>query len=135
MTVLAVDFDPLVVRLARAQGLRVVYGDASDPERLQSLPLAAVRWVVVTLPGLERGLTHDDPRRAILQSLRAAGLAGRVAVVARSAEEESELARLGADIVLVPFEDAADRAVELLLGETAPAAAGGTRMRAPARGL
>jgi Kef-type K+ transport system membrane component KefB len=133
MTVLAVDFDPLVVRLARAQGLRVVYGDASDPERLQSLPLAAARWVVVTLPGLERGLTHDDPRRAILQSLRAAGFAGRVAVVARSAEEESELARLGADIVLVPFEDAADRAVELLLEEALPTLPGGASVAAVAR--
>lgn len=125
-TVLAMDFDPRVVRLARRKGLRVAYGDASDPERLATLPLSTARWVVVTLPGLDRGLTHDDPRKAILQALRAAGFSGRVAVVARSADEETELARLGADIVLVPFEDAADRAVELLLDEAAPVARGPT---------
>lgn len=121
LAVLAVDFDPLVVRLARREGIRIVFGDASDPERLASLPLASARWVVVTLPGFERGLTHEDPRKAVLQALRATGFAGRIAVVARSEEEEAELARLGADVVLVPFEDAADRAVELLLGTAEPA--------------
>ncbi len=117
LSVLAVDFDPTVVRIARRQGLSVVYGDASDPERLTQLPLAAARWVVITVPGLARGLTHEDPRKAILQALRAAGFAGRIAVAARSREEEAELARLGADLVLAPFEDAADRAVELILAE------------------
>ncbi|MCS6780447.1 MAG: cation:proton antiporter [Geminicoccaceae bacterium] len=120
LAVLAVDFDPLVVRLARRQGLEVVFGDASDPERLASLPLATARWVVVALPGLERGLTHEDPRKAVLQALRATGFAGKIAVVARSEQEESELARLGADVVLVPFEDAADRAVELLVAASEP---------------
>lgn len=117
LSVLALDFDPTVVRFGIQQGIVVVYGDASDPERLTQLPLSTARWVIVTVPGLARGLTHEDPRKAILQALRTAGFAGRIAVAARSREEETELSRLGADLVLAPFEDAADRAVERILAE------------------
>jgi hypothetical protein len=113
--VLAVDFDSTVVRAARREGTAVVYGDASDPELLAHLPLSRTDWVVITVPGVEQGLTHEDPRRAVLQGLRAIGFTGRIAAVARNEDEARELARLGADRILSPFEDAADRAVELLL--------------------
>ncbi len=128
LSVLALDFDPTVARFGRHQGFVVVYGDASDPERLAQLPLSTARWVVVTVPGLARGLTHEDPRKAILQALRAAGFDGRIAVAARSRAEETELARLGADLVLAPFEDAADRAVELILGEAGPSSGRSDRL-------
>lgn len=121
LTVLALDFDPSVVRLPSRERIAILFGDASDPERLAQLPLATAQWVVITVPGLAPGLTHEDPRKAILQALRALGFTGRIAVTARSPDEEGEFARLGADLVFAPFDDAADRAVELLLGQPAPA--------------
>lgn len=119
---LAIDFDPTVVHALRQRHRRIVYGDASDPELLTHLPLAQASWVVVTVPGVEPGLTHEDPRRGVLQSLRAIGFAGRIAVVARHEGEADELRRRGADLVFSPFEDAADRAVERLLAASAPPA-------------
>ncbi len=133
LRILAIDFDPTVVRRAAQLGLDVVYGDASDPEFLVHLPFRAARWVVLTVPGIERGLTHDDPRRATLQALRTAGFAGQIAVTARSEEEVAELRRLGAELVLSPFDDAADRAVELLLQPQRPEPRDDRLATAPAR--
>jgi predicted Kef-type K+ transport protein/voltage-gated potassium channel Kch len=152
--VLAVDFDPTVVRAARREGTAVVYGDASDPELLAHLPLSrtdwvvitvpgveqtrggphtrAPNWVVITVPGVEQRLTHEDPRRAVLQGLRAIGFTGRIAAVARNEDEARELARLGADRILSPFEDAADRrgAAPQRVGD-GPDRAGALSSRAP----
>lgn len=113
---LAVDFDPTLVRRQQQLGFPLVYGDASDPAFLAQLPLHETRWVILTLPGLERGPTHEDPRVSALQSLRSLGFAGKIAVTARRDEEMAELRTLGADLVLSPFEDAADRAAELITG-------------------
>ncbi len=112
--VLCVDFNPAELRAARAKGLAVAYGDASDPEFIADLPLSDVKWVVAAMPSHATGVTHDDPRLALLQGLRAAGYAGEVAVVARSAIEKQALLAAGATLAFEPFDDAADRAVDLM---------------------
>jgi len=62
------------------------------------------------------GLSHEDARTTLIQLTRAAGFPGRVGVTSHSASDTKVLFNAGADMVLEPFQDAADRAVELLCG-------------------
>jgi len=114
--VLGVDFNPLAVRRWRELGLDAEYGDAGEPEFVKDLPLAKAQWVVSTVPVLATGLTHEDPRNTLIQLIRMAGFRGRIAVTSHHKRDTEQLFNAGAYIVLEPFQDAADRAVELLCG-------------------
>ena len=114
LRVLGVDFDPEAVRDWHRAGLRAVYGDATDPELLASLPLAQAGWAVSSIPGVAAGLTHDDHRLALIAGLREHQFRGHIAVTAHAAGEVEELRARGADLVLLPFQDAAERAAELI---------------------
>jgi SAM-dependent methyltransferase len=116
LRVLGVDFSPEAVRHARAEGYDAVFGDASDPEFLAHLPLRSADWLVLSVPEHETGLTHDDPRRAVLRAARDVGFAGRVAVAAQSEATAARLERAGADLVLMPYRDAAVAAARMILG-------------------
>ncbi|NEX45686.1 cation:proton antiporter [Pseudotabrizicola algicola] len=119
LSVLGVDFNPQAVARWRALGLEAEFGDASDAEFVAELPLAAARWVVSTVPIHPTGLSHEDARLTLLQSVRGAGFAGRIAAASHGAAETDQLRHAGADTVLEPFQDAADRAVDLLCGAIA----------------
>jgi len=114
--VLGVDFNPLAVRRWRELGLDAEYGDAGEPEFVKDLPLAKAQWVVSTVPVHATGLSHEDPRNTLIQLIRMAGFRGRIAVTSQHKRDTEQLFAAGADIVLEPFQDAADRAVELLCG-------------------
>ncbi|MCO6440777.1 MAG: cation:proton antiporter [Nitrococcus mobilis] len=114
--VLGVDFNPIAVRRWRTLGLDAEYGDATDPEFIVELPLAQARWVVSTIPAHPTGLTHEDTRNTLIQLTRAAGFQGGIAVTSHSKIETEELLASGTDTVLEPFQDAADRTVDLLGG-------------------
>lgn len=114
--VLGIDFNPQAVQRWRDLSLEARFGDATDPEFLAELPLQRARWIVSTVPQHVTGLTVEDTRRTLIQLLRTTGFKGAIAVTSHGAKETSELKRSGADLVLEPFQDAADRAVELLCG-------------------
>jgi Kef-type K+ transport system membrane component KefB len=114
LSVLGVDFDPEVVRHWHAAGFPAIYGDASDPELVASLPLRGVRWVISAAPAVQGGVTREDHRLALLDGLKAAGFSGRAAVTAHAEAEAESLRARGAAMVLLPFQDAADRAAELV---------------------
>jgi Kef-type K+ transport system membrane component KefB len=105
--VIGVDFDPEAVRALRAEGLPVHYGDAEDPDFLESLPLAAVRCVITTLP-------QPEASRALLHALQSARYTGAVAGAARDAVHARLLAAAGVSPVFNPFDDAADHAAQQL---------------------
>jgi Kef-type K+ transport system membrane component KefB len=107
LAVLGVDFDPEVVRHLRRQGMTVRFGDGQDPDFLEGLPLGGVPWIVSTLPDL-------DSNRALLHTLKAHRFVGQIAIVARDETQSAALTRAGAPIVLHPFRDAVDFAVEHL---------------------
>jgi Kef-type K+ transport system membrane component KefB len=103
--VLGVDFDPNVVSQWRREGLHAVFGDASDPELAPTLPLGSARCIVSTMPDLGANLT-------LLRMLREHGYAGLVVVPATTHRDADLLARRGAGLVLMPFADAAARAID-----------------------
>jgi Kef-type K+ transport system membrane component KefB len=105
--VLGVDFDPEAVARCRSLGVPTHYGDAEDPEFPAGLPLSRARWVLSTSPAREVNL-------ALLHALRHHGYTGKVAVTTHSALDREVLEQNGADLVLLPYADAADQAVDLL---------------------
>ncbi|KPP87005.1 MAG: transporter, CPA2 family [Rhodobacteraceae bacterium HLUCCO07] len=114
--VLGVDFNPQAVRRWREMGLETEFGDATDPEFINDLPLSDAEWIVSTVPIHPTGLSHEDTRTTLIQLTRATGFRGQIAVAAHHPKDTEDFFASGADMVLEPFQDAADRAVELLCG-------------------
>ncbi|MGE0450641.1 MAG: cation:proton antiporter [Vicinamibacterales bacterium] len=121
--VVGVDFDPEALAAWRREGLPVIYGDASDPEVFDHVPLDGVAWVVSTAPDL-------DTSRMLLHNLRLREFRGSVAVACRTAEEGEELRLNGATVLLRPYADAAEQAADAIttamdkLSAVAPAVPG-----------
>ncbi|WP_303909435.1 cation:proton antiporter [Thiohalomonas denitrificans] len=105
---LAVDFDPELVRRHAQEGYATHYGDAEDPEFINTLPLEQVRWVVSTI-------RQREINRALLQTLRQRGYQGKVALSGETGEEAEVLRGFGADMVLIPYADAAREAADRLM--------------------
>ncbi|MEQ8248088.1 MAG: cation:proton antiporter [Alphaproteobacteria bacterium] len=118
--VLGVDFSPVAVRFARAHGFDVVFGDATDPEFLAHLPLKGATWIVSAVPEHDTGVSHDDPRRSLIRSLRDLKLPARIAVAAHEEDTSQALRTVGADLVLLPFRDAAAHAAALITKDAPP---------------
>ncbi|AFY39149.1 transporter, CPA2 family [[Leptolyngbya] sp. PCC 7376] len=105
--VLGVDFDPELVNFWRSQGVMTFYGDAEDPEFPAVLPLNKVYWIISTLPGLDMGLK-------LLHHLKHHNYTGKIALTSHTQQESYPLQKAGADLVLMPFRDAAVEAARVL---------------------
>jgi predicted Kef-type K+ transport protein len=105
--VLAVDFDPQAVADWDGEGITAVFGDASDPEFLGSLPLQRARWVISAMPTVDTSLT-------LVHGLRHQGYEGKVALTAHREADAERLESAGVDAVLQPFAAAADAVDELV---------------------
>ena len=105
--VLSVDFDPERVRYWRERGIVAVYGDLEDIELLHDLPLADAQWVVNTIPGRDKCLV-------LLHALEHSEFSGRTALTADTMQHREFLMAAGADVVLLPFRDAAAEAASML---------------------
>ncbi|MEO1138852.1 MAG: cation:proton antiporter family protein [Pseudomonadota bacterium] len=114
--VLGVDFNPIAVQRWRKLGLDTMFGDLTDPEFVANLPLDDAEWVVSTVPIHHAGLSHEDTRNTLIQLVRTSDYGGQVAVTSHNSRDTKAMETLGADLVLQPFQDAADRAVEVLCG-------------------
>jgi Kef-type K+ transport system membrane component KefB len=117
--VLGVDFNPLAVKRWRELGLDAEFGDVSDPEFIASLSSPSVKWIVLTIPQHPTGLSQEDSRITLMQIARTVGFTAKIAATAHSQFEVEQLTAAGSDLILEPFQDAADRAVELLGGSPA----------------
>jgi hypothetical protein len=106
-SVLGVDFDPERVSFWHKRGIATLYGDLEDSELFHALPLADAQWVVSTIPERDKCLV-------LLHALEHEGFSGRTALTADTMELREFLLTAGADIVLLPFRDAAAEAADLL---------------------
>jgi Kef-type K+ transport system membrane component KefB len=106
--VLGVEMNPDLVRTGDATGHPVMFGDAEDPEFIATLPLARVHWVVSTARECHVNLS-------LLHSLRSLGYSGRSAITAQALEDAARLEQAGADLILLPFADAAREAADRIM--------------------
>ncbi|MDF2177213.1 cation:proton antiporter [Aliiglaciecola sp. CAU 1673] len=115
---LAVDFNPDEVKHWRQQGNDVIYGDATDAAFVSSLPLTGVKWVVSAMPQHDVGITHEDPRLALIEGLKGQHYKGRIAVSTQQPHDQDLLKEKGASLILLPFYDAAEQAVARLKAQS-----------------
>jgi len=107
-SLLCVDFDPERVRYWCDRGMVAVYGDLDDTELFHVLPLADAQWVVSTIPERDKCLV-------LLHALEHNKFAGRTALTADTMQHREFLLAAGADVVLLPFRDAAAEAASMLV--------------------
>lgn len=117
VTAVGIDHDPELVRDLKRQQLPVHYGDAENPDFLESLPLSSTRWVVVTLPLVASA-------RTLVYALRSAGYQGPIAVAARDEAALEDLQRLDVQHIYQPYRDAALHAAQHLAEVMKPAVPG-----------
>lgn len=105
--VLGVDFNPETVRALRRKHFDIRFGDGTESDFMENLPLSEVSWVVSTLPDL-------SSTRHLLLALKEHRYHGTIAVVAREEDDAPELKRMGVQTVLFPMKNAVDYAVASL---------------------
>ncbi|MFM7852098.1 MAG: NAD-binding protein, partial [Flammeovirgaceae bacterium] len=115
LRILAVDFNPDVVKHWKEKGMHAIYGDGCDQEFLHSLPLKGVKWVISAMPQHDIGITHEDPRYILIDTLKNDNYRGKIIVSTHHRDEEQKLLERGADLVLMPFRGAARYATEQLM--------------------
>jgi Kef-type K+ transport system membrane component KefB len=107
MLVVGIDFNPEIVKFWRDRDVIALYGDAENPEFTATLPLNKTSWVVSTIPEQDMGLN-------LLHVLKRSNFPGKIALSSHSRREMVILYQAGADLVLLPFRDAAKEAARTL---------------------
>jgi Kef-type K+ transport system membrane component KefB/Trk K+ transport system NAD-binding subunit len=105
--ILGVDFDPNILDKWRKRGVPVIYGDMTDPEINEQLPLNRARWVISTVRSKEINLT-------LIENLKKENYTGKVALTATNEGEAAEYQKAGANLVFSPFKDATEQAADAL---------------------
>jgi Kef-type K+ transport system membrane component KefB len=105
--IMAVELDPDKVRQYLGHPLEVAYGDASDAEFLATLPLQEVRWVISTVRDVAQV-------KMIWRSLQEAGHQGSLAMAAPDSATADWLHARDVELVMRPYEDAAESALRRL---------------------
>ncbi len=113
--VLGIDFDPQAIRHAQKLGIPAIYGDASNADIAKTLPVENVHTIVCAFPHYEAGPTQTDMRRVLAQGLRAQGYKGYIAVAVHEHEMPQGMELDGINMVLTPYEDAAEFAASHIL--------------------
>ncbi|MGM0403403.1 MAG: cation:proton antiporter [Thermodesulfobacteriota bacterium] len=106
-TIIGVDFDPGALHRWREKGVTVIYGDMSDPEIHDQLPLKRTRWVVSTVRSKELNIS-------LMQHLDSLEYDGKIALTAQNQAEADLFKSYGAQVVFRPFIDAAEQAADAL---------------------
>jgi glutathione-regulated potassium-efflux system ancillary protein KefC len=108
LRVLGLDADPIRVGRQRDEGLRVLYGDAEDPELWDTLSLQRIKGIILSLPDFHA-------RELAVTRLRARGFRGAIGTTAFHSHEDPPLYRAGADVVFHPLTEAGERLAERML--------------------
>jgi len=110
LNVLAIDFDPENYKKQQRKGLNIRYGDGTESDFIDSLPIKSTKWIVSTLPDIASN-------KSLIHALKENHYKGNIAVVAREEIDKAMLKKVGATIVLYPIVDAVEYAVESLVKE------------------
>ncbi|AEB12086.1 cation:proton antiporter family protein [Marinithermus hydrothermalis] len=104
--VAGIDADPGKIQQHRAEGRRVLYGDAEDPALWEGLRLEGLQGVLLTLPDLEA-------RIRAAEHLRRRGFSGLIGATSYYPEEDERLRAVGVTLIFHPFTEAGARLAEL----------------------
>ncbi len=105
--IVAVEYDPELVRNLRAKGIYCVYGDASNPEVLERLSFKQAAMVISTIPDRE-------DNQMIVGKIKEEAPAVIVFANAEDVETAMSLYDLGADYVLYDKMVASERLLDII---------------------
>ncbi|WMJ73163.1 cation:proton antiporter [Cytophagaceae bacterium ABcell3] len=105
--ILGVDFDPIVVQRWQEMGRDARYGDVEDPELAEHLPLKNTKFVISTFPDVNVSIS-------LLKYLRELDFKGKIALTAHRRSDAEKLQKHQADLILLPFAEAAVNIVSKL---------------------
>jgi hypothetical protein len=106
--VMSIDYNPDLIRNGDSTGYPVLFGDAEDPQYVASLPLGRAKWVISTV-------REQQINQTLIHSLQVADFTGRIAVTANNMNDAEKLEEAGANLVLIPYADAAREVVGRIL--------------------
>lgn len=93
--VLAIDFNPQIIEKLERKNIPCIYGDITDIELSEELPIANVKMVISTL-------NRFDDTMFVLKKIKTLFPQAIVILVAHYVEEAISLYEQGADYVIVP---------------------------------
>lgn len=105
--IMVLDFNPYQVDKLTRQGVKVIYGDISDPEVFQSLNLENARMIISTSSDV-------DDNKILLEELKQRKVAVPVITRATTLEDAKLLYKKGASYVIIPTLLAGEYVVEKL---------------------
>ncbi|WP_299760643.1 cation:proton antiporter [uncultured Pontibacter sp.] len=106
--VLAVDFDPKLIRFWQKENMAAQYGDMEDPELAQQLPICHAKAVISSIADVQLN-------QSLIRMLRHLNYKGKVAVTAHRAADAFLLQEEDKNVqVLLPFSDAAETVIKKL---------------------
>lgn len=108
MKFLVIEFNPDTIQKLENLKIPCEYGDASDPEFLQDLPLNSAKIVVSTIPDFETNLT-------LIQTIRRLSTETVIIVLADTLEHAEDLYVEGASGVILPQYIGAKQAADMIL--------------------
>lgn len=108
LSVLGVDFDPQKIRHWKKNNLSVRYGDAEDIEFTKTLPLNNAKWILSTIP-------RHETNAILIASSKEQHFQGKVAVSIFDHKQIRAAEEINADLVLLPYKDAAAKAASRLI--------------------
>lgn len=106
--VIGIDFNPDLVHPSKKHNIPVQYGDVENPDFISHLELEHIKWIVCTIRDFDIGLI-------LIKTLKEADYTGRIAISCHTEHEAEILKKHGADLVLIPYHDAANEAVDRLM--------------------
>lgn len=91
----AIDFDPEAIHKLKKAKMPAIFGDISDIEFLESLPIAGARLVIMTIPAVDDQIT-------LIKHVRKINPGILIIANAYQAEDVETLYKQGADYVMMP---------------------------------
>jgi len=88
-----IEMDPAIVRKGKADGIPILFGDASQPHILDTVNLSKARSVVIAI-------SDKEATKTVIRNIRATSQTVHILVRTRYVREISELLALGADDVI-----------------------------------
>lgn len=92
---LVMDFNPTVVRELREKGVKVVYGDISDPEVLDSIQIEKAKLIISTASDVQ-------DNQLLLEECVRRKTKATILVRAEEADHGEKLKRMGAHYIIMP---------------------------------
>ncbi|PIR92153.1 sodium:proton exchanger [Candidatus Falkowbacteria bacterium CG10_big_fil_rev_8_21_14_0_10_44_15] len=92
---LVIDFDPRIIRYLEDKDIPRLYGDASDSEFLDELPLSKIKLVISTIPDFATNLL-------LIKKIRPNNKKTVIMVISHNISEAEKLYAAGASYVILP---------------------------------